>query len=789
MAPPHPDYVPGHPLAPDAEPVTDWATYGRAVWRYRWWVLGLAVLGTLGGAAATRVLPPRYFAEATIWIQTTDSRGAPDRGPLGGSQLLGAPAWGELVKSYVVLDAVVRDRHLYLQTRPRDAAVFANFAVREPFRPGRYVLRVDPERRSYTLEAKGQAGGKLEQGNIGDAIGAALGFDWRPSAEALLADNDVKFTVLSSRHAATLLAEDLKVTVDLSGNFLRVSLTDTDGDDAAATVNAIVERFVGVATEMRRAKLTDLARLLGEQRQGAEDNLHRAEGALASFRQRTITLPPDPSLPTSSAVTGVANSPVNEYFARRFEREEARTDRSAILYALASADSGGRMDALSRIRAVQRAPDLAAAFTELTAKRAERRAMLLRYTDDHPAVRRLATDIATLERQTIPGLAQALANDLAERERLLGGQLNSDSRELAQIPQRTIEEARLRREVGIAEELFTAVQQRFNEARLAEASSLADVRVLDAAAPPQVPVKNMLARLLAIGLVAGLGLGIVGAVLAERIDPKIRYPYQVTNQIGLPILGALPHVKRRNGNHGDQQVVQVLEAMRSVRLNLMHAYGTGPVVTTITSPGQGDGKSFLTANLALTFAHAGQRTVMVDGDTRRGSLHRALGVSRKPGLTDLLAGRVTLDDALQTIGTGGRPRGNGAGGVSQPVLHFLGAGSRVHESPELLGSPAMVQLLVQLRNRFQIVLVDSPPFGAGVDPYTLGTLTGSMIVVLRTGITHLAFARSRIAMLQNLPIRMLGVVLNDVPAGGLYSYYSYLTGYGTVDERTLIQAP
>jgi len=101
----------------------------------------------------------------------------------------------------------------------------------------------------------------------------------------------------------------------------------------------------------------------------------------------------------------------------------------------------------------------------------------------------------------------------------------------------------------------------------------------------------------------------------------------------------------------------------------------------------------------------------------------------------------------------------------------------------------MVQVLVQLRNRFQIVLVDSPPFGAGVDPYTLGTLTGSMIVVLRTGITHLAFARSRLAMLQNLPIRMLGVVLNDVPAGGVYSYYSYLTGYGTVDERTLIQAP
>jgi capsular exopolysaccharide synthesis family protein len=268
---------------------------------------------------------------------------------------------------------------------------------------------------------------------------------------------------------------------------------------------------------------------------------------------------------------------------------------------------------------------------------------------------------------------------------------------------------------------------------------------------------------------------VCGAVLADRFDPHVRYPHQVTDEIGLSILGVLPHLRGRNGKPIERQVVQVHEAMRSVRLNLIHAHGTGPIVATVTSPGSGDGKSFLSTNLALAFAHAGQRTILIDGDTRRGSLHRTLHLFRKPGLTDLLAGHVTLDSVLQVFG--------------KPTLHFIGAGSRVHESPELLGAPEMVQLLVQLRNRFQVILVDSPPLGAGVDSYTLGTLTGSMLLVLRTGITNLAIARSRLAMLNNLPVRVLGVVLNDVPPGGLYGYYAYLSGYGTVDEHALVPAP
>jgi tyrosine-protein kinase Etk/Wzc len=116
-------------------------------------------------------------------------------------------------------------------------------------------------------------------------------------------------------------------------------------------------------------------------------------------------------------------------------------------------------------------------------------------------------------------------------------------------------------------------------------------------------------------------------------------------------------------------------------------------------------------------------------------------------------------------------------------LDFIGAGSRFRDSPELLGSPAMKDLLERVRTQYHVIMVDSPPLGSGVDPYTLGTLTGSLLLVLRTGTTNLALARTKLTVLDHLPIRLLGVVLNDVRPGGIYRYYSYLSGYATANEQ------
>ena len=98
----------------------------------------------------------------------------------------------------------------------------------------------------------------------------------------------------------------------------------------------------------------------------------------------------------------------------------------------------------------------------------------------------------------------------------------------------------------------------------------------------------------------------------------------------------------------------------------------------------------------------------------------------------------------------------------------------------------MIELITRVRASYRVILVDSPPLGSGVDPFTLGTLTGSLLLVLRTGTTNLELARIKLALLDHLPIRLLGVVLNDVLPGGVYRYYNYLAGYGTEDEEVAV---
>jgi capsular exopolysaccharide synthesis family protein len=175
------------------------------------------------------------------------------------------------------------------------------------------------------------------------------------------------------------------------------------------------------------------------------------------------------------------------------------------------------------------------------------------------------------------------------------------------------------------------------------------------------------------------------------------------------------------------------------------------------------------SNLALSFADLRRRTLLIDADVRRGVLHRTLNTRRQPGLTDLLAGDISFEEAL----VASRHRG----------LDFIPSGTRMQDGPELLGQPQMRQLMEHVRSRYDVVIVDCPPFGAGVDPFILATLTGQLLLVLRTGSTNREMAGANLGMIDRLPVRVLGAVLNGIPRNqGVYRYYTYLPGYGVEAE-------
>ena len=166
----------------------------------------------------------------------------------------------------------------------------------------------------------------------------------------------------------------------------------------------------------------------------------------------------------------------------------------------------------------------------------------------------------------------------------------------------------------------------------------------------------------------------------------------------------------------------------------------------------------------MAFAEVGRRTLLIDGDTRRGDAHRLLGCQRSPGLIDYLKDR-SGDDIIQA--------------TDHANLDFIGSGSRGLSTPELLASQRMAYFLGTLKRTYDVILIDSPPLASGGDPLILGSLTGNVAVVIRTGTTDKALTQAKLDQLSRLPMRVLGAILNDISVTDSYHQYytSYLPGY------------
>ncbi|HSJ24665.1 MAG TPA: polysaccharide biosynthesis tyrosine autokinase, partial [Longimicrobiales bacterium] len=642
--------------------------------------------------------------------------------------------------------------------------------VADAFRPGEYSITVDAAGRTVDLRTK--EGLAVERANVGEPIGRAVGFEWTPPPSELTARRKTAFTVRTPREASRQLDRALNSRMARGNTFMRISYTGEDPERVAGVVNTLATRYVDISADLKRFRTTELRDALESQLVTAQVNLAEAEMALEGFRVATITLPTENATPVAPGIEYTTGPVVNAFFTLKIEREQIDRDRAALERVIANAATDSlSVDAFSVIGAVQSTPELAQALTELTAKRADLRAIRQQYTDEHPTTRRAANDVRVLETTVVPQLARRVIENMDARATTLDDLIGSAGSELQSIPPRAIELARLRRSVAVAEAMYNDLRQRYESARLAAETAMADVTVHDHATVPTRPVSDPRIRLVAMGIMGSLALGVLLALLLDRADPRLRYVEQVTRDMRLQVMGAVPHLPgARRGLLASDESARVMEALRSIRLNLMYAHGSaGPIMVTVSSPGSGDGKTFISSNLALTFADLGMKTLIIDGDTRRGGLHHMYGVDRRPGLTDFLAGTVEADDVVRM--------------TKYDNVSVITGGTRRPDSPELLSSDRLGELLARIRSDYQVIIVDSPPLGAGIDPLVLATLTGNMLLVMRKDRTDRALAEAKLEMLDRMPIRVLGVIMNGLDDTNSYKYYSYLPGYETSTEE------
>lgn len=750
--------------------------YITAINRFKWLVLLFTILGGAGGYGATRFLTPEYVVDATILLEQGTSVGsgnrANDRGPIQAAEFLQSSGWLDLLGSYAIADPVVISLGLFVSPKSEaDSSLFKAFRVDQvAMRPGEYKLAINGGR--YTLSIK--PGVEVETGAVGDSIGRTVGFQWQPSAADLGRRSEIQFTVQTPREASRELIGRMSKTLKPGSSFLFLGLRGPNAQRTAATLNAWMEQFVSVATQYKKQNVVQVAGILEGQREYAAQELAAAEAALESFRVRTVTEPSE----RQSITPGIemTNSPVfDNYFRDRILSENYRRDREALERILNAEKMGTpitREGVLSvpSVNADPAAENLRKALEEQAARQFDLRRLRETFTDEHQRVKDARASLAALQDSVVPRMLSAYLGELRLREQTLNSSIDQSSKDLRGIPSRTIEEQRLKRQVAVAAQVYEALNMKAAEAKLAEASTVPDVSIMDAAVPPLKPTRNTAPMLILGGLVGSLGLGLFLAILLDRVDKRFRYPEQATDDLRLFILGVVP-VLGGKGRRKAEMAAQVVEAFRTIRMNVRYAADPGrPLTLTITSPGPNDGKSLISSNLALSFAESGLRTLLIDGDIRRGELGKTFGVQSRPGLVEYLEGNALIAEVLKPVS-------------SHPNLTLLPAGVRRKRAPELLATPRLSQLIHQMGMEYDVVIVDSPPLGAGYDAYALATATVNMALVLRAGVTDRKMAAAKMATVDTLPIRTMGAILNGIEMKGAYQYYSYYQNYSSEDEK------
>lgn len=335
------------------------------------------------------------------------------------------------------------------------------------------------------------------------------------------------------------------------------------------------------------------------------------------------------------------------------------------------------------------------------------------------------------------------------------------------------ERARLQMELSTVQAQYYVLLQSAQSTRLAAARYSDAVTVSSPADLPRSPVSPRTSQDALLGLVVGMMLGAGIAFLIEYLDDSLKTSEDVTRVLQLSTLGNVARFPKSSQSPlvtMDAPRAPYAEAYRNLRTNLQFSLLVDSAAAVVLSSAEpGEGKTTTVANLAVVMAQTGKRVILVDTDLRRPTLHQMFRLPAEPGLTDLFLNNQTLDQVIRE--------------TTVPGLHLLACGKLPPNPAELLASAWMDRLILALKERYDIVLFDSPPILPVTDAVLLASKTKHLLWVISAGKTRTdALRRAREALAQ-VDAKVVGIVLNRITSGGGYGYYYYYSKDGSKHKR------
>ena len=567
------------------------------------------------------------------------------------------------------------------------------------------------------------------------------------------------------------IASAVSVSPIRMSRLVDIQVESPNKNEAAMIANIVVSRFLVQDNERKRGKLSNAVQFLKQEAENLNNSVHTNYMALHKFKMQWDIISLEDTQNTTLQALLTAQTDYDTAHSRAVMLSASANEAKRVFSE--TKEYGTIPEVASDVAIKTTRANLALALAELAS-------LSERYLDKHPkifekrsAVQVLKDSLVSSEKRVFDAiLNQAELARATDRE--LAEVLTIRKAEQQAMNQKSIEYNNLFRKASQSETMYNLALQRLKETELQEKDIVQNMHVIDKSTPQASPVKPKKLVIAMLSLIGGLGAGFGLAFFVNFLDDSIKSQEDIEGFLKLPFLGYIPNIKTSSIIERDMQAhlhpqSNSAEAFRTVRAAISLSNRANELhVLAVTSTVPSEGKSLVASNHAIVTAQTGAKTLLVDCDLRRPSVHKAFQIQSPRGLTSYLLGR---EDSIDSI----------AHNTEVPNLDIICCGAVPNNPSELAGSQRMLDFVSEVRGKYEKVVFDCPPVSAVSDPLIIASSADGTVFVNKFNKIRREHARKTVQRVQDAGINIIGVCINDLDFEGkdsyYYSYYYYQNRY------------